>query len=167
MNYKKNKWKSCGPSPKYKQSIKNYIVTIITLQIVYKDFLGLFLLKFVFLEKKNNLKGTESTAIPPPRIVFSLQRMYNQYLNVFVKWLNLYLILTPDPIGRYSVEFQSQGHNLLRTPHTVFYRRSWPLWPGFALIQSKKKKEHRSNQFHHRTCNIRGCLRTIVVDCVI
>lgn len=68
MNYKKNKWKSYGPSPKYKQSIKNYIVTIITLQIVYKDFLGLFLLKFVFLEKKNNLKGTESTAIPPPEL---------------------------------------------------------------------------------------------------
>lgn len=65
MNYKKNKWKSYGPSPKYKQSITNYIVTIITLQTVYKDFLGLFLLKFVFLEKKNNLKGTESTAIPP------------------------------------------------------------------------------------------------------
>lgn len=71
MNYKKNKWKSYGPSPKYKQSIKNYIVTIITLQIVYKDFLGLFLLKFVFLEKKNNLKGTESTAIPPPPELFS------------------------------------------------------------------------------------------------
>lgn len=52
MNYKKNIWKSYGPSPRYKQSIKNYIVTIITLQIVYKDFLGLFLLKFVFLEKK-------------------------------------------------------------------------------------------------------------------
>lgn len=69
MNYKKNIWKSYGPSPRYKQSIKNYIVTIITLQIVYKDFLGLFLLKFVFLEKKKpNLIGTESTAIPPPEL---------------------------------------------------------------------------------------------------
>lgn len=59
------------------------------------------------------------------------------------------------------MEFQSKGHNLLRTPHTVSYRRSWILLPGFALIQSKKEEEH--NQFHHRTCNIsiRGRLRAI------
>lgn len=71
MNYKKNKWKSYGPSPKYKQSIKNYIVTIITLQIVYKDFLGLFLLKFVFLEKKKQLKRHRKYSNPPPPELFS------------------------------------------------------------------------------------------------
>lgn len=71
MNYKKNNWKSCGPSPKYKQSIKNYIVTIITLQIVYKDFLGLFLLKFVFLEKKKQLKRYRKYSNPPPLELFS------------------------------------------------------------------------------------------------